>query len=192
MNPGDMNKMFDRIVADYAYKEKLKILSQPPSGPWIITLDEFLTPEECHKLIGLGGHRGYERSKDVGKEKFDGTYDSVESKSRTSSNAWCVDECYEDETTQNILSRIQNLTGVPEENYEYLQLLQYEETQFYGSHHGENIEPIYSTQENSCRLTVVVLCRLHRTPHRKITRRSYLDRVLVLERCRGRRRYKIH
>jgi len=137
LNPGDLNKMFERIVADHRNKDRLKILSQPPSGPWVVTLDEFLTSDECQKLIDLGGQRGYERSKDVGKEKFDGTYDSVESKSRTSSNAWCVDECYEDDTTQNVLSRIQNLTGVPEENYEYLQLLQYQETQFYGSHHGE-------------------------------------------------------
>jgi len=112
LNPGDLNKMFENIVANESNKEKIKILSQPPSGPWIVTLDDFLTPAECQRLIYLGGQRGYERSKDVGKEKFDGTYDSVESKSRTSSNAWCVEECYEDDATMNVLLRIQNLTGV--------------------------------------------------------------------------------
>jgi len=135
LNPGDLNKMFESIVSDERYKERLTVFSQPPSGPWIVTLDDFLTPEECQRLIDLGSQRGYERSKDVGKEKFDGTYDSVESKSRTSSNAWCVDECDKDDTTRRVMSRIQNVTGIPEENYEYLQLLQYHETQFYGSHH---------------------------------------------------------
>lgn len=112
LNPGDLNKLFERIVADDNMKEKLTILSQPPSGPWIVTLDDFLTPAECERLIFLGGQSGYERSKDVGKEKFDGTYGSVESKSRTSSNAWCVDDCYKDNTTMNVLLRIQNLIGV--------------------------------------------------------------------------------
>eukprot|EP00980_Cylindrotheca_fusiformis_P008429 scaffold1784_cov116-Cylindrotheca_fusiformis.AAC.9 len=132
---GDLNKMFERIVSDPENQNRLTVLSRPPAGPWIVTLDDFFTAEEAQRLIELGGEIGYERSKDVGKQQFDGTYDAVESKSRTSSNAWCVKHCYEDETTKTVLGRIVNTTGVPEENYEYLQLLQYKETQFYGSHH---------------------------------------------------------
>lgn len=137
LDAGDLNKMFERITSDPNNQERLTILSQPPAGPWIVTLDEFLSPEESKRLIELGGEVGYERSKDVGEEQFDGSYGSIESKSRTSSNAWCIKECYEDETSKNVLGRIENTTGIPEENYEYLQLLQYQETQFYASHHGE-------------------------------------------------------
>ena len=31
--------------------------------------------------------------------------------------------------------KLELLTGIPRENYEYLQLLRYEEGQFYGDHH---------------------------------------------------------
>lgn len=127
--------MFERITSDPKNKENLTILSQPPKGPWVITLDNFLTDEECDTLIRLGDERGYERSRDVGEKKFDGSYDSKESKDRTSTNAWCVEECYEHEVTQNILEKITNYTEIPEENYEFLQLLQYEENQQYKSHH---------------------------------------------------------
>jgi hypothetical protein len=34
-----------------------------------------------------------------------------------------------------VLERIENLTGIPDQNSEYLQILRYEETQFYQSHH---------------------------------------------------------
>ena len=79
----------------------------------------------------MGGVEGYKRSEDVGKKLFDGTYDSVQSSSRTSHNAWCQHECYEDPHAQNVMKRIELLTGIPEKNSENLQLLKYEEGQFY-------------------------------------------------------------
>jgi len=44
-------------------------------------------------------------------------------KERTSTNAWCVDDCFEDNTTQVIVNRLENITGIPDTNSEYLQLL---------------------------------------------------------------------
>lgn len=139
-NPGDLNKMFERITSDPKNQERITIFSRPPTGPWIVTLDDFLTPQQAQNLIDLGSEIGYDRSKDVGEEQFDGSYGAVESKSRTSSNAWCVDNCYEDDTSKVVSGTIENVTGLPEANYEYLQLLQYEETQFYASHHGEFVD----------------------------------------------------
>lgn len=130
--PGDLNKMFERITTDPFYQQYQPVIhSQPPQGPWLITLENFTTDEECDRLIQLGAEEGYEISKDVGKKKFDGTYDGYENKGRTSTNAWCNDKCYNDTLTQQVLMRIANLTGVPEENSEYLQLLKYEVGQFY-------------------------------------------------------------
>ena len=56
----------------------------------MITLDDVVTEEEAQRLIELGGIEGYERSRDVGKRKADGTHERIESKARTSENAWCA------------------------------------------------------------------------------------------------------
>jgi hypothetical protein len=34
--------------------------------------------------------------------------------------------CYEDKMTQQILAKVENVTGIPEKNYEFFQLLKYE------------------------------------------------------------------
>lgn len=145
MGPGDLNKMFERIVAE---EKGVTILSRPDYaegdneenatyniGPWIVTVDDFISDEECDRLIELGGNAGYERSTDVGKQKFDGTFDAVQSKTRTSANAWCTDACFKDPLVKSALASIERLTGVPDINSEYLQLLKYQKGQFYRRHH---------------------------------------------------------
>jgi prolyl 4-hydroxylase len=93
---GDVNKFFERITTEPFYQQyKPEIIARPgidnpkigPS-PWVVTLDEFLTEEECETLIQLGAVQGYERSEDVGPEQFDGSLAGVQSKGRTSTNAW--------------------------------------------------------------------------------------------------------
>jgi prolyl 4-hydroxylase len=135
--PGDLNKLFERLTTDPAYQQYTPTtLSSPKTGgPWVITMDNVTSEEECERLIQLGNQVGYERSKDVGQKNFDGTFGGKESLGRTSSNAWCTDACYQDALTQAVLLRMENITGIPENNSEFLQLLKYEETQFYGSHH---------------------------------------------------------
>lgn len=141
---GDLHKMFARIVTDPYYVQELgyqtQIILQPrrpgqddvkDDAPWVVLVDDFLTDDECDTLIRLGQERGYERSMDVGQKKFDGTYDSHLSTGRTSANAWCMDACFEHPVTQTVLHKIENLTGIPDVNSEYLQLLQYQENQFY-------------------------------------------------------------
>lgn len=142
---GDLNKMFERIVAN---EENVTVLSRPSHaegedgesasyqlGPWIITVDNFISDEECEKLTELGDVEGYARSTDVGKKLFDGSYEAKTSKTRTSENAWCNDECYKDPFAQSAAAKIEALTGVPEANSEYLQLLRYSTGQFYRTHH---------------------------------------------------------
>lgn len=103
--------------------------------PWVITFDAFLTPEECDRLIALGYDQGYERSKDVGEQKFDGSFDGHESKKRTSENAWCQKECDNDPVANAVYDRIAEVTGVPKQNSEHFQILRYKEGQFYRVHH---------------------------------------------------------
>lgn len=103
--------------------------------PWVVIVDDFLTDHECDTLIELGGVQGYLQSKDVGEKKFDGTYGAHLSSGRTSTNAWCQEACFENNITQRVIAKIEALTGIPDANAEYLQLLKYEETQFYQQHH---------------------------------------------------------
>jgi len=138
--PGDLNRMFERIADD----EKLSVVvhSRPEGSdddqhPWVITIDDFLTPEECDRIVELGYKEGYKRSEDVGAKDFDGTYGSVKSQGRTSENAWCSEEksCGDDPMVQQVLNRIEMLLNIPQINYEPFQILKYEEGQFYRQHH---------------------------------------------------------
>jgi len=147
--PGDLDKMFERIAAGDWDAYGPKILAAPvdvsnnpravenvlTDAPWIITLDRFVTDEEADRLIELGHDEGYERSKDVGERLPDGTYGEDENEGRTSENAWCVGECFKDPLVKSISEKITNVTGIPDENSENLQILKYELNQYYESHH---------------------------------------------------------
>ncbi len=132
--PGDLNKMFERLTTETYYVEKYEptVLSRPPEGPWVITLENLTSKEQCDRMIQLGADRGYERSKAGSKINFDGSRVSKVKETRTSQNTWCQEECYTNETAQAVLGTIENITGIPDTNSEYLQLLRYEETQRYG------------------------------------------------------------
>jgi prolyl 4-hydroxylase len=149
-HPGDLNLMFERMVRLYQTEDAtndsqrqlppLSILSRPDiernGKPWIVQIDDFLTPTECDTLIELGRRRGYKRSTGLNFTKnADGTYGNVIDDVRTSSNAWCLEECHHNETTERILQRIAYLTNIPDINSEYLQLLHYDVGQFYKVHH---------------------------------------------------------
>ena len=54
------------------------------------------------------------------------------------------DRCYEDKVTQQILAKVENVTGIPEKNYEFFQLLKYEK--------GENWK-ILLVCDDECKLS---------------------------------------
>ena len=148
---GDLDAMFEKIVSDtyFASQYDIKVLSRPDylegddpetvdyiTGPWVVTLDNFLTEEEARRLIELGRNVGYERSTDVGRIEEDGSVERKVSTGRTSTNAWCnSEECTEDPVANAVYERMQNLTGIPSSNSEALQLLNYQVGQFYEIHH---------------------------------------------------------
>eukprot|EP00934_Nitzschia_sp_Nitz4_P009155 Nitzschia sp. Nitz4//scaffold230_size58257//49981//51289//NITZ4_006488-RA/size58257-processed-gene-0.53-mRNA-1//1//CDS//3329543271//9145//frame0 len=133
--PGDVDKLFERIANDPFYKQfDPVVLSEPPLGPWMIMFENALSDEEADRLIELGQTQGYQRSSDVGTRNQDGTYSININSGRTSTNAWCQNECMEDPVAQRVMARIANITGIPETNSEHLQLLRYEKDQFYNVH----------------------------------------------------------
>lgn len=159
LKPGDLNRMFEKIVetapgnrtltdedrqqlraaemTEYSVKVHSRPSNDPDPDPWLITIDDFLTDEECDSIIQHGFDSGYKRSEDVGKQKFDGTVDSRQSKGRTSENAWCSTRngCREKVIPKRIVDRMSTITGIPSENSEDLQILKYEVGQFYNTHH---------------------------------------------------------
>lgn len=131
--PGDLNKMFERLTSEpYKTQHEVQILSR---DPWVITMENVVLPEEADQLIELGGLEGYKTSTAVGKRKVDGKREKRKTENRTSTNAWCMKECYQDETALKVVYRMSNLTQIEERNSEYVQLLRYTEGQFYKSHH---------------------------------------------------------
>jgi Uncharacterized iron-regulated protein len=106
-------------------------------APWVITFENFLTDEECDRLIELGTKAGYDRSKDVGERTLDGSYSAKISSTRTSENAWCSSKngCREDPVAERVRDRISSVLQIPSDNFEDFQLLKYEEGQYYVTHH---------------------------------------------------------
>jgi prolyl 4-hydroxylase len=147
--PGDLHKFFVNITTlpEFAPFEP-HVLSRPDFvngdtketadyqiGPWVVTLDKFINDDEADRLIKLGAEEGYERSSDVGKMKFDGTFEDNINSGRTSLNAWCQHSCYNDTLAKQVMARIEDITNIPEVNSEYLQLLKYDVGQYYQQHH---------------------------------------------------------
>jgi len=126
---GGGSQMFTKIVTEWPHAQVLS------SDPYVIVIDDFLTADECQHLIDLGAARGYEPSKGVGARKADGTFEESKTESRTSSNAWCMEDCYENKDILDVIEKLENLTGIPDSHHEYLQLLHYEVGQYYRSHH---------------------------------------------------------
>ena len=137
--PGDLNEFFTNVTTiDYYKQYEPKVLSRPDYlpgdtketadykvGPWIVVLENVVTQEEADRLIELGAIEGYQRSSDVGKKKFDGSFEKLVSEARTSTNAWCQNECANDTIAQRVVQRITNITNIPEENSENLYVPSY-------------------------------------------------------------------
>ena len=133
--PGDLNRMFTKLTSEpYLSKYAVEILSRPPH-PWIITMQNVVNDKEADRLMELGAIKGYNPSYGVGGLRPDGTYERDLNSGRTSTNAWCDEECYQDEMAQAVMHRISNVTDIPAINSEHLQLLRYEPGQYYHSHH---------------------------------------------------------
>jgi prolyl 4-hydroxylase len=145
-----LNAIFERIVGERDITEvqqnegfehltyKTVVHSRPSydsdhdTAPWVVALENFLTPEECDRLIELGEEHGYERSTEVSDDE---EHEDFISERRTSETAWCGGKCGEDSIVMRIHEKIALATGVPFVNSEYLQLLRYEAGHFYEPHH---------------------------------------------------------
>lgn len=143
--PGDLNTFFENIVGgsdEYYNQFKSSVLSRPlqksdgsiapgieNDGPWLVLLENFVTDEEADRLVQIANEQGLQRSM---KAVHVGEQSVIEG--RTSSNTWCQDTCMTDPMVAKVLQRIANTTKSTINHSEHLQLLRYEEGQFYAGH----------------------------------------------------------
>jgi len=128
--PGDMNAMFNNIEAEFGDRYKVTVHSR---DPWVVTFDDFMTDQETSSIIRVVDK--WERSTDTGQANEFGEVGRVLSQGRTSSNAWCREQCEADPDVRRVMNKIAEVTRVPIGNYESFQILRYEEGQYYRSHH---------------------------------------------------------
>mmetsp|Transcript_29215 Transcript_29215/g.21746 ORF Transcript_29215/g.21746 Transcript_29215/m.21746 type:complete len:396 (+) Transcript_29215:64-1251(+) len=129
--PGEMYRMFNTLEKRFAAKYgPITIHSR---DPFIITFENFVANDEADALIKTIGR--WERSTDSGTMNEYGEAGRVLSQGRTSSNGWCTGECERHPKVRRVLSKIEEVTGVPSQNYESFQVLKYELNQYYKTHH---------------------------------------------------------
>ena len=135
---GEMAATFERAVADFGHLGPT-VLSR---DPWVLSFDHFLSGEEVDALLKHSEGR-FERSTASGGRKDD-EFVPLKSDIRTSWTTWCdTPACLEDPTVRKIYDRVSNVTRVPGDNFEYMQLLRYlpcphaghPDCQFYKRHH---------------------------------------------------------
>jgi prolyl 4-hydroxylase len=144
---GDLNKLFESIAdEDDAPEKKLYATSVLSKEPWIIQLDDFLTQDECDLLIKWGHHQGFERSIVAA--------DEIHAGGRTSASAWCYGAACLG-ATKLIMDKIEKLVHITSDHYEWLQILQYKEGQFYGEHH--DYDPRHLQQQCGPRILTLFL-----------------------------------
>jgi len=132
--PGSVNEIFLRIVREWG--ERVTVHSAPtgigapqggagsqrppgdPDGPWLLTIDDFLTSEESDEVIRAGSQGGK-----VWQRSMAG--DGVQA-SRTSSTAWCGGVCAQNPTIAAVEERVARMMGIPMENAEPMQVLRHE------------------------------------------------------------------
>jgi len=141
-----LNALFEEWATSSEYlKYKPVIWSSPgakyggQAGPWVMTFDDFMTDQEVADIIRGGEISGFERSTDQGQVSATGEQEKVISQTRTSSNAWCRQQCEQLPGVQSLTRKVEHITKVPSNNYESLQILDYGPNQFYRSHHDSSI-----------------------------------------------------
>ena len=162
--PGDLHRMYERIVQDFAIYQP-KIHSKPSGdpqdqtvldGPWILTLESFLTPGEANNLIDVAQRRGLKPSIGRVVKNTDGTYERLQAEYRTSSSAYCHDECYVDDVSRQFNRKIESVTGTPHSHSTFLHFLRYEESQFY-RRHSDYVRSHHREQQHGVRVLTILV-----------------------------------
>ena len=131
---GELLKNVGKVTVHSAPEDVAASLNASIVGPWIVTIDDFITKREANEIVGTV-NQSFSRSTDQGAVDQYGEQQKVVSTGRTSENAWCTTQCEAARATKDVTRKIEIVTGVPKENYESFQVLRYLPGQYYRSHH---------------------------------------------------------
>ena len=88
----------------------------------------------CSSSLVYSG-QGLERSTTTGAMDKNGKFARPTNQARTSSNAWCFNQCFTDPKVKAIDKRVAEVLSRPPDNMEHFQLLHYNVGQEYQMHH---------------------------------------------------------
>ena len=92
LRKGGVHAAFSRLMDQLSPLHDITVLSQPPAGPWVVVVDDFLSEHEIRAMVEKGGHH-FERSL---------AGDGVTAV-RTSSTSWCnVPICEDDPIVKQV------------------------------------------------------------------------------------------
>ncbi len=128
--PGEMSMMFESLIDRFEDRYTINILS---TSPYVVTFDDFLSNDEIRALTNEV--KEWTRSVDTGQVNELGNTGQKLSEGRTSSNAWCTQDCQANQYVQSLYRKIEEIVGIPRSNYEHFQILRYEIGQKYEVHH---------------------------------------------------------
>jgi hypothetical protein len=134
--PGAIGELFRAIDAGAFAHYQPRIVSRPPE-PWAAIFDSFLEPAVADEIVAIATRKEGSRfvpSQGTGGIDTSGQLVATLSDYRTSSTHWCEDECLNETSVVELRRRVVQLTGVPDANHEYPQLLRYREGQYYKEH----------------------------------------------------------
>ena len=122
VRPGGISRIFQRMIQiPHSLGSRVEVLSRPPAGPWILSIDGFLSPTEASTLAALG----------------DGT--RTQSSSDDSETAWCTEpSCESHPLVVRLQQRVENATLIPTSNSEHLQLLHFKNGASQAPSHDQN------------------------------------------------------
>ncbi len=119
----NIDNIFNNIMTNNNFKKYTPVLVN--NDPWIITLDSFLTPEECKELINVPSNWNI--------SNLTGGKNNKEYRNSYSYN--CNNECLDINIVNKIQNRIEEIVSIPKTNYEDMTLTKYYKGGFFKIHH---------------------------------------------------------
>jgi prolyl 4-hydroxylase len=169
--PGGAYRMFERILVEHAQYD-VRVLSRPyyapgdtaetatyKLGPWIITLENFLSDEEADHMVALGETEGYVKTA-YRTEEQEADEEFINNLQHTAAVVYCQSQnCYYDPIHQRILERMSNITFLPKANHEFFQMIRYNEGQWFKTHN--DFAPHHALKAAGVRLTTFLVYHSH-------------------------------
>jgi Rps23 Pro-64 3,4-dihydroxylase Tpa1-like proline 4-hydroxylase len=127
-----MTQMFERLVdTDMFAQYKPKALSR---DPWVVFIEDLVPPDAIDDLLDAFKESGNEFAASSELDLPEG--EGAITKRRSSESMFCASKaCWSDPRVQRIHDIAGNITGLPSDNMEYMQVVRYSKGQYYVKHH---------------------------------------------------------